>query len=80
MYLTGLTDDIERFLSDWRPYLLSRDEAQHHNFLFAQPRTGNPLTQDSVYQIVAWQCYMYTGQRTNPHLLRDTIVTHVRES
>ena len=48
--------------------------------LFVQPRTGNPLTQDSVYQIVARNCYNYTGKKTNPHLLRDMIVTHVRDS
>jgi hypothetical protein len=38
------------------------------------------LTQDSVYQIVARTCFQVTGKRTNPHLLRDIIVTHVRET
>jgi hypothetical protein len=90
MYLTEVSDDIDVFLLDWRPCLCclphqqqqssSQQPQQQHNFLFVQPRTGNPLTSDSVYQIVARQCYTYTGQRTNPHLLRDMIVTHVRES
>jgi integrase len=88
MYLTEVSHDIDVFLSDWRPCLCvhhhqqqqSSQQQHQHNFLFVQPRTGNPLTSDSVYQIVARQCYTYTGQRTNPHLLRDMIVTHVRES
>jgi integrase len=41
---------------------------------------GNPLTRDSVYQLVSRACFEQTGKRTNPHLLRDMIVTHVRES
>ena len=50
------------------------------NFLFLQPRTGKQLTRDSVYQIVARACYKFTGKRTNPHLLRDMLVTHVRQT
>eukprot|EP00542_Grammatophora_oceanica_P002134 CAMPEP_0194058576 /NCGR_PEP_ID=MMETSP0009_2-20130614/66654_1 /TAXON_ID=210454 /ORGANISM="Grammatophora oceanica, Strain CCMP 410" /LENGTH=103 /DNA_ID=CAMNT_0038708781 /DNA_START=131 /DNA_END=442 /DNA_ORIENTATION=- len=38
------------------------------------------MTQDSVYQIVSRNCYKITGKRTNPHLLRDMIVTHVKEA
>jgi hypothetical protein len=72
----SLTVAIDHFLERWRPCL----QPSHHNYLFVQSRTGQPLTQDSVYQIVGRTCYQYTGQRTNPHLLRDMIVTHVRES
>lgn len=50
------------------------------NFLFVQARTRNKMTGDSIFQRVSRQCFMYTGKRTNPHLLRDMIVTHVRES
>ena len=32
----------------------------------------------SVYAIVARACYESTGKKTNPHLLRDMVVTHVR--
>jgi len=47
---------------------------------FVQPRTGKAFTQDSVYSLVARSCYKHTGKKTNPHLLRDMIVTHVRDS
>ncbi|GAX29094.1 hypothetical protein FisN_7Hh310 [Fistulifera solaris] len=70
-----LTDSIDDFLEHWRPCLQPSTP-----FLFAQPRTGKPLTQDSLYQIVSRACYRFTGKRTNPHLLRDMVVTHVRES
>ena len=72
-----LTPAMDDFLQRWRPCLLRE---QKHDFVFLQSRTGRPLTQDSVYQLVGRTCYAYTGQRTNPHLLRDMIVTHVRES
>lgn len=70
-----LTPWIDEFLEDWRQCLVPKSKA-----LFAQPRTGKPLTADSVYQIVGRACYNCTGKRTNPHLLRDMLVTHVRES
>jgi len=70
-----LTPTINAFVNEWRPRL-----SPLTNKLFVQPRTGNPLTQDSVYQIVSRSCYERTGKRTNPHLLRDMIVTHIRES
>ena len=70
-----LTPWIDEFLGNWRQCLVPKSEA-----LFAQPRTGKPLTADSVYQIVGRACYSCTGKRTNPHLLRDMLVTHVRES
>jgi hypothetical protein len=75
LHLHGLTEEIDLFLKTWRPKL-----QPHTNHLFVQSRTRKPLTQDSVYQIVGRSCYQHTGQRTNPHLLRDMIVTHVRES
>lgn len=70
-----LTEPIDDFVDNWRQYLHPST-----NFIFVQPRTGKPLTQDSVYQIVTRSCYLHTGKRTNPHLLRDMIVTHVREA
>ena len=68
-----LTIEIDNFLERWRPALCPST-----NMLFAQPRTGKPLTRDSVYSIVARSCFERTGKKTNPHLLRDMIVTHVR--
>jgi len=70
-----LTSSMDDFLQNWRCYL--NPTGSH---FFAQVRTGQPLTQDSVYSIVARSCYKYTGKKTNPHLLRDMIVTHIRNS
>lgn len=70
-----LSPVIDDFIDNWRPALCPSTE-----FLFAQSRTGKPLTGDSVFQRVSRSCFKYTGKRTNPHLLRDMIVTHVRES
>ena len=72
-----LTPWIDDFLAQWRPCL---SPVASNTALFVQPRTGKALTQDSVYQIVSRACYHYSGKRTNPHLLRDMLVTHVRES
>jgi hypothetical protein len=73
----ALTMEIDDFIENWRPCFVPEG---NHIYLFVQPRTGKPLTSDSVYHSVARTCYQYTGKRTNPHLLRDMIVTHVRES
>jgi hypothetical protein len=75
MLSAKLVPSIDDFLERWRPCLTPKT-----NKLFVQPRTGNAFTQDSVYQIVARNCYTYAGKKTNPHLLRDMIVTHVRDS
>ena len=75
MLSAELAPAIDDFLLQWRPCLNPKTTK-----LFVQPRTGNAFTQDSVYQIVARNCYSYAGKKTNPHLLRDMIVTHVRDS
>ncbi|KAG7341900.1 hypothetical protein IV203_006992 [Nitzschia inconspicua] len=70
-----LTPAIDDFIENWRPAL-----APSTNFLLVQGRTGKPLTADSIFQRVVRSCFNYTGKRVNPHLLRDIIVTHVRET
>jgi hypothetical protein len=70
-----LTVHIDDFLERWRPCL--QPTGPH---VFVQPRTGKCFTQDSIYATVCRCCFRYTGKRTNPHLLRDMIVTHVRQS
>ena len=70
-----LTPAIDDFLRDWRDCLAPTGE-----HFFVQPRTGNAFTQDNVYSIVARSCYKYKGKKTNPHLLRDMIVTKIRDS
>jgi len=70
-----LTPAIDDFLERWRPCLKPVG-----NHFFVQPRTGKAFTQDTVYNLVARSCFKHTGKKTNPHLLRDMIVTHVRDS
>jgi len=74
---TDLTPAIDDFIAIWRPVLRPSEGGTH---LFIQPRTGHPFTQDSTYQSVARACYEKTGKKTNPHLIRDIVVTHVRET
>jgi len=70
-----LTPTVDDFLKRWRPCL--HPTGPH---VFVQSRTGNGLTSDSLYSIVSRSCYKHSGKKTNPHLLRDMIVTHVRNS
>ena len=86
----ALTIEIDDFIDRWRPSFLRPSTSDGprftdghgptSSFLFLQPRTGNPLTANSVYQIVSRSCYKYKQKKTNPHLLRDMIVTHVRQN
>jgi len=68
-----LTPAIDDFIENWRPALNPTTEK-----LFAQETGGGSLTAQSLHYIVTRTCFKYTGQKTNPHLLRDMIVTHVR--
>jgi hypothetical protein len=71
-----LTADVDEFVENWRAHLLPQT-----SHLFVQPGVsgrGKGLTQDSLYQIVSRTCFRHAGKRTNPHLLRDMVVTHVR--
>lgn len=70
-----LTKYIDNYISQWRSVLNPTC-----NNLFVQQTTGNALTGDCIYKIVTRACYKYTGKKTNPHLLRDIIVTHVRDT
>jgi hypothetical protein len=84
-----LTPAIDTFIEQWRPCLMKQsdkhghghdnNDQDQHNFFFVQPRTGKPFSADSVYSIVGRCCYKFALKRTNPHLLRDMIVTHVRQ-
>ena len=79
--LPSLTPAIDDFIERWRPCLLQNsDDTPPSSFLFHQPKTGNPLSANSMYQIVSRCCYKYKEKKTNPHLLRDMIVTHVRKN
>ena len=75
-----LTEAIDDYLLNWRPFLLKATEQNVEDKFFLQARTGKAMTSDSIYNIVSRCCFKQTGKKTNPHLLRDMIVTHVRSS
>ena len=69
-YMTPVIDD---YITNWRPAL-----SQSNDYFFLQKHKGNPITQDGIHKLVSQACFRKTGKKTNPHLLRDIIVTHVR--
>lgn len=66
---------VDDFILRWRPHLMPKGE-----HLFSQSRSGAAMSADSIYQLVSRCCYRHTGKKTNPHLLRDMVVTHVRSA
>lgn len=70
-----LSQAVDDYIENWRDALNPSTD-----FLFVQLRTGKPLTGDGIFKRVSRCCFKYGGKMTNPHLLRDMIVTHVRES
>eukprot|EP00533_Pseudo-nitzschia_delicatissima_P011254 CAMPEP_0197282998 /NCGR_PEP_ID=MMETSP1432-20130617/24709_1 /TAXON_ID=44447 /ORGANISM="Pseudo-nitzschia delicatissima, Strain UNC1205" /LENGTH=560 /DNA_ID=CAMNT_0042749979 /DNA_START=74 /DNA_END=1756 /DNA_ORIENTATION=+ len=70
-----LTPAIDDFIERWRPSLKPTTPT-----LLVQSKTGKPMTSNSVFKRVVRCCFKYTGKSVNPHLLRDIIVTHVRET
>ena len=67
---------LEDYLSNYRPRLQPVDG---HDYLFCSP-IGNPLTAERIHSIVTTTTYRLTGKRMNPHLFRDSVVTHLRGS
>ena len=70
-----LTPAIDDFIERWRPSLKPKTKT-----LLVQSKTGKPMTSNSIFKRVVRCCFKYTGKSVNPHLLRDIIVTHVRET
>jgi hypothetical protein len=56
----------------WRAALKPR-----HNLLFSQAN-GSPLTTQALHKIFYTTAFRITGKKTNPHLVRDSIVTYLR--
>jgi hypothetical protein len=48
-----------------------------HAFLFCM-KNGEPLTSQALHRLFVTAAYRLTGQKTNPHLVRDMVVTHIR--
>ena len=43
-------------------------------------KNGQPLSTGSLYSMFSKTAYRITGKKTNPHLVRDMVVTHLRGS
>jgi len=65
---------IDEYLAKWRP-LLKPD----NNFFFCDGN-GKPVTRQYLHYLFSTHMYRLTGKRTNPHLIRDMVVTHARNS
>ena len=63
---------LEEWLSVRRTHLRPA-----HDFLFTG-KNGAPLTDAGVHKLMTSTAYRLTGKRTNPHLVRDMIITHLR--
>ncbi len=63
---------LEAWLSTHRARL-----APAHDFCFTRPN-GSPWTVSELSRTFSRTALRITGQKTNPHLIRDMIVTHVR--
>jgi hypothetical protein len=50
-----------------------------HDFLFTM-KNGKPLDDKSLYKLFWTAAYRITGKKTNPHLVRDSIVTFLRSA
>eukprot|EP00884_Botryococcus_braunii_P009276 jgi/Botrbrau1/1834/Bobra.146_1s0029.2 len=69
-----LYPELEAFIHRWRAALQPK-----HDFLFSQ-RNGAPMTTQGLYKVFYTTSFRLTGKKTNPHLVRDSIVTYLRGS
>lgn len=63
---------LEAFLGHWRQFLQPQ-----HNLMFSQ-LNGVPMTMQAVYKVFHTSAFRISGKKTNPHLVRDMVVTHLR--
>ncbi|OUL23036.1 hypothetical protein BV378_24475 [Nostoc sp. RF31YmG] len=63
---------LEEWLSKWRSVF-----QPNHSYVFTQVN-GKPLTDGSLYQYFRKRIYRLTGQAFTPHMVRDSIVTHLK--
>ena len=43
-------------------------------------RCGKPLTEQGLYRLFTTTAYRLLGRKLNPHMVRDSVVTHFRSS
>ncbi len=63
---------LEAFLGHWRQFLKPQ-----HTLMFSQ-LNGAPMTMQGVYKIFHTSAFRISGKKTNPHLVRDMVVTYLR--
>lgn len=64
--------ELEAFINVFRAEL-----APSHDMLFSRA-SGLPMTDNSLYDMFVHTAQRRTGKPTNPHLIRDMVVTHLR--
>jgi len=75
MVIAGhITEVLDEWLKERR-----RVFTPNHQFVFTR-KNGTQMTADSVYRLFTSTCFRLTGKKTNPHLVRDMIITHIRSS
>lgn len=67
-----ISPELEAFIDTWRAKL-----DPQHDFLFTR-RDGLPLDDRHVYKIFWTAVFRLTGQKMNPHLVRDSCVSYLR--
>ena len=63
---------LEEFISTHRSHLKPK-----HDFLFSR-KNGEQFDGQGIYRLFTSASMRLTGKRTNPHLIRDMVVTHLR--
>ena len=66
--------ELEEWLGKWRAFLKPK-----HNYVFSQ-KNGEPFNSSNLASLFAYTAYRITGKATTPHLVRDMIVTHLKQS
>ncbi|BDA51332.1 hypothetical protein COCOBI_18-2090 [Coccomyxa sp. Obi] len=64
--------ELEAFLGHWRRFLQPA-----HGLVFSQ-LNGKPLTEQGLHKIFYTSAFRISGKKTNPHLVRDMVVTYLR--
>lgn len=66
--------ELEEWIEEWRQVFNPQ-----HNFLFTTTK-GKQLTPGGVWSLFTSAIFRLTGKKTNPHLIRSMIITHLRRS
>lgn len=67
-----LYPELEAWLDHYRAEL-----NPDHTYVFTQ-KNGRPPTDNFIYKTFSNACFRLSGKRTNPHMVRQMIVTHLR--